>query len=142
MGSGEVAKKQKKSQGRENVPQKNSFKVKPQEKKSWKGRARYFTKTRMIPCLPETSCAVSGFCHVVIHSATREKSSFSRLRRSYLRPLADTEDSCRTQEKPQGTRMTTSFGGRRKTSARTREDKTKLIINQLITLLKTKYITI
>ena len=82
------------------------------------------------------------FLSCLHHSATREKSFYSRLRRSYLRPLADTEDSCRTQEKPQGTRMTTSFGGRRKTSARTREDKTKLIINRLITLLKTKYITI
>ena len=31
----------------------------------------------MIPCLPETfSSAVSGFCHVFIHSATREKSFF------------------------------------------------------------------
>ena len=52
------------------------------------------------------------FLSCLHHSATREKSFYSRLRRSYLRPLADTEDSCRTQEKPQGTRMTTSFGGR------------------------------
>ena len=43
-----MGKKQKKNQARENVPQKNSFKVKPKRKKSWKGRARYFTKTRMI----------------------------------------------------------------------------------------------
>ena len=75
-GDGEVGKKQKKNHARENVPPKNSFKVKPKEKKSWKGRARYFTKTRMIPCLPETSSSVSGFCHVFIHSATRKKSFF------------------------------------------------------------------
>ena len=41
----------KKNQARENVPPKNSFKVKPKGKKSWKGRARYFTKTRMTPRL-------------------------------------------------------------------------------------------
>ena len=31
--------------------------MKPKENKSWKGRARYFTKTRMILCLPETFLA-------------------------------------------------------------------------------------
>ena len=46
-----MGKKQKKIKQGKNVHPKNSFKVKPKRKKSWKGRARYFTKTRMIPRL-------------------------------------------------------------------------------------------
>ena len=56
MGDGEVGKKKKNSR-KVKCPPKNSFKVKPKENKSWKGRARYFTKTRMILCLPETFLA-------------------------------------------------------------------------------------
>ena len=48
------------------------------------------------------SSAVSGFCQVFI--VTRAKASgaefFSRLRRSWLRPSANTENSRRTREKP------------------------------------------
>ena len=46
--------KKKKISRKVKCPPTNSFKVKPKEKKSWKGRARYFTKTRMILGLPET----------------------------------------------------------------------------------------
>ena len=121
MGDGEVGKKQKRIKQGKMYPNKFIQSESQRKKKSWKERAHYFTKTKMIPCLPETFLArfpVSVMSSFIVPRAKRV--FFSRLRRSYLRPLADTEDSCRTQEKPpstQGTRMTTSFGERGKTSA-------------------------
>ena len=98
------------------MSEKNSCKVKPKEKNSCKLRARYFTKTRMSPCLPEIFLARKEF----ISSGSGSRSFGLWLTRKI--PAAHKKNTSGTQ----GTRMTTSFGERGRTSAWTREDKTKL----------------
>ena len=87
----------------------------PKKKYSCKLRAHYFTKTRRSPCLPEIFLARKEF----ISSGSGSRSfGFWPTRKI---PAARKKKTSGTQ----GSRMT-SFGERGKTSAWTREDKTKL----------------
>ena len=133
MGDGEVGKKQKKIKQGKMSPNKFIQSEPQRKKKSWKGRARYFTKTRMILCLPETFLArfpVSVMSSFIVPRAKRVFSRSSAARSCGLWPTRKIPATRKTEiSGTQGTRMTTSFGGRGRTSAWTREEKTKLEID-------------